>query len=144
MSIITTIAQPRIIGRIDTHKESAPTLLTRMGIGTQHAAQLLITAGENIDRLKNEAVFARLCGVAPIPVSSSYTHRMRLHRGGDRKANRTLHMIAVCRLRYDPRTIDYMNRRRAGGLSKKDVLRCLKRFIAREVFKDLKVDLLPG
>jgi transcription initiation factor TFIIIB Brf1 subunit/transcription initiation factor TFIIB len=69
---------------------------------------------------------------------------MRLHRGGDRQTNRALHMIAVCRLRYDPRTIDYMNRRRAEGLSKKDVLRCLKRFIAREVFKDLKVDLLPN
>jgi transposase len=69
---------------------------------------------------------------------------MRLHRGGDRQANRALHMIAVCRLRYDSRTIDYMNRRRAEGLSKKDVLRCLKRFIAREVFKDLKADLLPS
>jgi transposase len=125
-------------------KQSAPTLLTRMGIETQHGAQLLITAGENIERLSNEAAFARLCGVAPIPVSSGYTHRMRLHRGGDRQANRALHMIAVCRLRYDPRTIDYMNRRRAEGLSKKDVLRCLKRFIAREVFKDLKVDLLPS
>jgi transposase len=115
-----------------------------MGIGTQHAAQLLITAGENIDRLRNEAAFARLCGVALIPVSSGYTHRMRLHRGGDRQANSALYMIAVCRLRYDPRTIDYMNRRRAQGLSKKDVLRCLKRFIAREVFNDLKADLLPS
>jgi transposase len=125
-------------------KQSAPTLLTRMGVGTQHAAQLLITAGENIDRLRNEAAFARLCGVAPIPASSGYTHRMRLHRGGDRQANRALHMIAVCRLRYDPRTIYYMNRRRAEELSKKDVLRCLKRFIAREVFEDLKVDLHPS
>jgi len=115
-----------------------------MGIGTQHAAQLLITAGQNIGRLHSEAAFARLCGVAPIPVSSGHTHRMRLHRGGDRQANSALHMIAVCRLRYDPRTIDYMNRRRAEGLSKKDVLRCLKRFIAREVFKDLKLDLHPN
>lgn len=122
-------------------KQIAPTLLTRMGIGTQHAAQLLITAGQNIGRLHSESAFARLCGVAPIPVSSGHTHRMRLHRGGDRQANSALHMIAVCRLRYDPRTIDYMNRRRAEGLSKKDVLRCLKRFIAREVFKDLKLDL---
>jgi hypothetical protein len=66
---------------------------------------------------------------------------MRLHRGGDRQANRALHMIAVVRLRFDPRTITYMQRRRTEGLSKKDVLRCLKRFIAREVFHDLTSDL---
>lgn len=120
---------------------TAPTLISRVGIGIQHAAQLLVTAGQNIDRLTSEAAFARLCGVAPIPVSSGKTHRMRLHRGGDRQANRALHMIAVCRLRYDQRTIDYMARRRAEGLSKKDVLRCLKRFIAREVFHNLKTDL---
>lgn len=121
--------------------QGAPTLISRVGIGTQHAAQLLVTAGENIDRLTSEAAFARLCGVAPIPASSGQTHRMRLHRGGDRQANRSLHMIAVCRLRYDQRTIDYMARRQAEGLSKKDVLRCLKRFIAREVFHDLVIDL---
>ena len=121
--------------------EVAPTLITRLGIGTQHAAQLLVTAGENIDRLTSEAAFARLCGVAPIPASSGQTHRMRLHRGGDRQANRSLHLIAVCRLRYDQRTIDYMTRRQAEGLSKKDTIRCLKRFIAREVFHDLVKDL---
>lgn len=118
----------------------APTLTSRLGIGTVHAAQLLITAGQNIDRRHSEAAFAR-CGAAPIPVSSGKTHRMRLHRGGDRQANRALHMIAVCRLRYDQRTINYMTRRRADGLSKKDMIRCLKRFIAREVFHDLKPDL---
>lgn len=121
--------------------ETAPTVISRLGIGTGHGAQLLITAGQNIDRLGSEAAFARLCGVAPIPVASGRTHRMRLHRGGDRQANRALHMIAVCRLRYDPRTTDYMQRRLAEGLSKKDILRCLKRFIAREVFNDLKTDL---
>lgn len=66
---------------------------------------------------------------------------MRLHRGGDRQANRALHMIAVCRLRYDQRTRSYAARRAAEGLSKKDILRCLKRFIAREVFHDLITDL---
>jgi transposase len=70
------------------------------------------------------------------------THRMRLHRGGDPQANRALHMIAVCRPRYDPRTRDYATRRTAEGLSKKDILRCLKRFIAREVYHDLITDLL--
>src|SRR5699024_6507965 len=122
----------------------APTLIAKRGIGTIHAAQLLITAGENLDRLHSEAAFARLCGVAPVPVSSGKSHRMRLHRGGDRQANRALHMIAVVRLRYDARTIDYMQRRLSEGLSKKDVLRCLKRFIAREVFHDLRTDLEIG
>ncbi len=111
------------------------------GIGTGHASQLLITAGQNIDRLNSDAAFARLCGVAPIPVSSGKTQRMRLHRRGDRQANRALYMIAICRLKYDPRTIAYVQRRTAEGLSKKDVIRCLKRFIAREVYNALKLDL---
>ncbi|WP_258771901.1 IS110 family transposase [Brevibacterium aurantiacum] len=84
---------------------AAPTLLSRVGISTRHAAQFVITAGENIDRLTSEAAFARLCGTAPIPVSSGKSHRRRLHRGGDRQANRALHIDTVCRLRYDERTI---------------------------------------
>ena len=120
----------------------APNLLSCRGIGVQHAATLLITAGQNLDRLSNDGSFARLCGVAPIPISSGKTNRMRLHRGGNRQANKTLHLIAVVRLRVDPRTQAYMERRRAEGLSKRDVIRCLKRFIAREVFNALKLDLL--
>lgn len=120
---------------------AAPTLLSRTGIGVVHAAQLLVTAGQNIDRLTTEAAFARVCGVAPIPVSSGKTHRMRLHRGGDRQANRALHLIVVCRLRYDPDTRAYLNRRQAEGLSKLDAIRCLKRYVARQVFNDLKTDL---
>lgn len=120
---------------------AAPTLTSKLGIGPGHAAQLLITAGENIDRLRSEASFARLCGVAPVPVSSGKTNRMRLHRGGDRRANSALHLIAVCRLRFHEPTIAYTKRRQAEGLSKKDILRCLKRFIAREVFHCLKTDL---
>jgi transposase len=119
----------------------APTLVSKLAIGPANASQLLITAGQNIDRLHSEAAFARLCGVAPIPVSSGKTHRMRLHRGGDRQANAALHMIAVCRMRYHQPTIDYTERRLREGLSKKDVMRCLKRFIAREVYHDLKTDL---
>ena len=122
-------------------ERAAPTLLSRTGIGVNHAAQLLVTAGQNVDRLTTEAAFARICGVAPIPVSSGKTHRMRLHRGGDRQANRALHLIVVCRLRYDPRTRAYMTRRQSEGLSKLDVIRCLKRYVAREVFNDLKTDL---
>jgi len=135
------------IAEVDTHlrllvANCAPALLACVGIGTQHAAQLLITAGQNIGRIPNEAAFARLCGVAPIPVSSGHTHRMRLHRGGDRRANMTLHLIVVARLRMDKRTQAYMERRRAEGLSKKDIIRCLKRFVAREVYNALKLDLL--
>ena len=80
--------------------------------------------------------------MAPIPVSSGKTNRMRLHRGGDRRANKTLHLIAVARLRLDPATKVYMERRRTEGLSKKDVVRCLKRYIAREAFGALRQDLL--
>lgn len=120
---------------------AAPTLLQRTGIGTHHAAQLLITAGQNLDRLSGEPAFARICGAAPIPVSSGNTQRMRLHRGGDRQANRALHMIVVCRLRFDPATRDYLNRRQAQGLTKRDAMRCLKRYVARAVFNDLKHDL---
>lgn len=116
-------------------------MVSKLAISTGHAAQLLITAGQNIDRLRSETAFARLCGVSPIPVSSGKTQRMRLHRGGDRQADATLHMIAVCRLRYHEPTIAYAQRRLAEGLSKNDVLRYLKRFIAREVYHDLKTDL---
>ncbi|MGO3833106.1 MAG: transposase [Microbacteriaceae bacterium] len=123
---------------------NAPTLVSRVGTGTIHAAQLLVTAGENVERFRSEAAFARLCGIAPVPVSSGKSHRMRLHRGRDRKAIRPLHMIAVVRLRYDARTVDYMQRRLAEELSKKDVLRCLNRFIAREVFDDLRHDLVAA
>jgi len=122
----------------------APHLLRCCGIGTQHAAQLLITAGQNLGRLRSDGAFARLCGVAPVPVSSGKTNRMRLHRGGDRQANRALHLIAIARLRLDPKTQVYMTRRRAEGLSNMDVVRCLKRFIAREVYNALKLDLLQN
>jgi transposase len=124
--------------------QCAPNLLNCLGVGVQHAATLLITAGQNLDRLKNDGAFARLCGAAPIPISSGKTNRMRLHRGGDRQANRTLHLIAVSRLRLDPKTQVYMARRTLDGLSKRDVVRCLKRFIAREVFNALKLDLLEN
>ena len=117
---------------------AAPRLLARPGIGIDTAAQLLITAGDNPDRLRSEAAFARLVGVAPIPASSGRTDRHRLSRGGDRQANRVLHTIALVRLHRDPRTWAYLNKRTAQGLSKKDILRCLKRAIAREVYHDLR------
>jgi transposase len=116
---------------------AAPELVALRGVGTETAAQLLITAGDNPDRLTSEASFAHLCAAAPIPASSGRTHRHRLNRGGDRQANNALHTIALVRMRYDTRTRDYVIRRTAEGMSKKDILRCLKRFIAREVYKYL-------
>lgn len=115
-------------------EELAPDLLTRPGIGYEAATQLLITAGDNPDRLTSEASFAMLCGVAPLPASSGKTTRHRLNRGGDRSANSALHMIAVVRWRLDPVTKAYVARKKAEGHSNPEILRCLKRYIAREVY----------
>ncbi|MEM8760794.1 MAG: IS110 family transposase [Pseudomonadota bacterium] len=114
--------------------ELAPDLVARTAIGHGSAAQLLLTAGDNPERLKSEASFAALCGVSPIPASSGKTTRHRLNRGGDRAANSALHIIAICRLRYDERTKAYVARRISEGHSKLEAIRCLKRYIAREVF----------
>jgi transposase len=115
-----------------------PRLMQAPGVGVEIAAQLLITVGENPERMRNEAAFAMLCGVAPLPASSGKTRRYRLNRGGDRAANCALHMAAISRLRVDPRTRAYVARRTAEGLSKKEILRCLKRYLAREFYKLLK------
>ena len=112
-----------------------PGLRTANGVGTDAAGQLLVTAGENHERLTSEAAFAMLCGAAPIPASSGKTNRHRLNRGGDRQANAVLYRVVLCRLRWDPRTRDYMQRRTKQGLSKKEIIRCLKRYIARELYQ---------
>ena len=116
---------------------TASELLALPGVGIHVAGQLLTTAGDNPDRLHSEAAFAHLCGVAPIPASSGRTHRHRLNRGGDRAANTALHTIALSRLRWDPRTHAYLARRRHEGLTKPEAMRCLKRYIAREVYRKL-------
>lgn len=115
-------------------EELAPELVARNSIGHNGAAQLLLTAGDNPDRLKSEASFAALCGVTPVPASSGKTVRHRLNRGGDRAANSALHLIAIGRLRTDERTRAYVARRIAEGHSKLEVIRILKRYIAREVY----------
>jgi transposase len=120
---------------------AAPRTTALLGISTGHAGQLLITAGENIDRLNGEASFAALCGASPIPASSGKTTRHRLNPGGDRQANRALHLIAVCRLRYCDRTRVYAERRVREGKSQREIMRCLKRYIAREVYSTLRADL---
>jgi transposase len=117
---------------------TAPQLVALMGVGTDVAGQLLVTAGDNPTRLTGEAAFAHLCGVAPLPASSGRTTgRHRLSRGGDRAANNALYTIVICRLRWDPRTRAYMQRRTRQGLSKPEIIRCLKRYVAREVHHTL-------
>jgi transposase len=118
--------------------ETAPRLLALPGVGTEVAGQLLITAGDNPDRLRCEAAFAHLCGVAPVPASSGPRRRHRLNRGGDRAANNALYIVVLGRLRYDPRTRAYAHRRAKDGLSKPEVIRCLKRYVAREIYTALR------
>jgi transposase len=112
-----------------------PGLRAAYGVGPDTAAQLIITAGTNPHRLRNEAAFAMLCGAAPIPASSGKTNRHRLSRGGDRAANNALHRTALVRMSSDERTRAYVTTQLTKGRSKLDILRLLKRAIAREVFK---------
>lgn len=115
----------------------APRLLALVGVGTDVAGALLVTAGDNPDRLRSEASFAHLCGVSPIPASSGRIHRHRLNRGGDRSANQALWRIVMVRLSWDERTRAYAARRTSEGLSKREIIRCLKRYVAREVYEVL-------
>ncbi len=117
--------------------KAAPRLVALPGVGPETAGQLLASAGDNPDRLHSEAAFAHLCGAAPVPASSGRTNRHRLNRGGDRGANNALHTIVLVRMKYDQRTKDYVARRTAEGMVKKDIVRCLKRFVAREVYRHL-------
>jgi transposase len=114
-----------------------PALTALLGVGADIAGQLLVTTGENPHRVHSEAAFAMLCGVAPLPASSGRTDRHRLNRGGDRQANAAIYRIVLSRLRWDPRTRAYADRRTAQGLTKKEIIRCLKRYIAREVYTAL-------
>lgn len=122
-------------------KMAAPRLLERFGVGPQTAATLLITAGDNPTRLRNEAALAALCGVSPLQASSGKTNRHRLNRGGDRQANNALWTIALVRMRGDARTREYVARRTGEGLSKKEIFRCLKRYIVRELYPLILADL---
>ena len=117
--------------------QAAPELVRLLGVGTNHAATLLVLAGDNPERLKSEASFASLCGVSPLEASSGKVVRHRLNRGGNRDANRALHMICVVRMGSDRRTKTYVSRRLAEGKSKWEIMRCLKRYIAREIYRIL-------
>jgi transposase len=113
---------------------AAPKLLARFGIGSDSAGALLVAAGGNPARLRSDTAFAMLCGASPLEASSGKVRRHRLNRGGDRQANAALYRIVVARLRHDQQTKDYLARRIREGKSKKEAIRCLKRYVAREVF----------
>jgi transposase len=113
---------------------AAPKLVARFGVGPDSAGALLVAAGGNPQRLRSDAAFSMLCGSSPIEASSGKTRRQRLNRGGDRQANAALYRIVVARLRHDPTTRDYLARRIRQGKSNKEAIRCLKRYVAREVF----------
>jgi transposase len=112
----------------------APTLKEAHGMSTGTAAEMLILVGDNPERIRSEAAFAKLCGACPIPASSGKTSRHRLNRGGHRQANAALYRVVIIRMRSHPPTLDYVRRRTAEGKGKMEIIRCLKRFVAREIF----------
>ncbi|MER6076497.1 IS110 family transposase [Streptomyces sp. NPDC001817] len=122
-------------------RAAAPSLLERLGVGPDSAAALLIAAGDNPERLGSEASFAALCGASPVEHSSGKTQRRRLNRGGNRQANAALHRIVVTRMRWDARTRAYLERRTTEGRGKREVMRCLKRYVAREIYALIRADM---
>jgi transposase len=117
---------------------ACPGLVETFGVGSDVAGALLVAAGDNPDRLRSEAAFAMLCGAAPIEASSGKTVRHRLNRGGDRQANAALYRIVIVRLRYHSPTRAYVERRTGQGRSKAEIIRCLKRYVAREIYSILR------
>jgi transposase len=156
----TVVCTPRLLARRVQHLTSeiddltsrisevladhAPHLLERRGIGPDSAAALLITAGDNPQRLDDDASFAALCGASPIQASSGKTRRHRLNRGGDRQADAALYRIALTRLRCDPQTRDYLNRRTTEGKTHREAIRCIKRYIAREIYSLIRNGPTPA
>jgi transposase len=116
----------------------APGLLALYGVGPDSAAMLLVAAGDHPGRLRSEAAWAHLCATAPIPASSGKTVRHRLNPGGDRHANHALWQVVITRMSSHPPTRAYVDRRTKEGLSKKEIIRCLKRYVAREVYPHLR------
>jgi transposase len=118
-------------------------LLAKQGVGFDVAGALLVAAGDNAERLGSEAGFAALCGASPIDASSGKQVRHRLNRGGDRQANAALWRIVMTRMACDPRTATYVARRTAQGKTKREVIRCLKRYVAREIYRELVIEAQP-
>jgi transposase len=116
---------------------ASPRLVEAFGVGADTAGALLVAAGDNPERLRSEAAFSMLCGSSPINASSGKTNRHRLNRGGNRQANAALHRIVLVRMRYHQPTRTYVDRRTSEGKSKREIMRCLKRYVAREVYTPL-------
>jgi transposase len=121
----------------------APELVQAHGMAAGTAAEMLSLVGDNPERIRSEAAFAKLCGACPIPASSGKTTRHRLNRGGNRRANAALYRVVVTRMRGHPPTLDYVRRRTTEGKSKTEIIRCLKRYVAREIFGYLCVAPKP-
>jgi transposase len=137
--VLQLTAEERELAReIETlTRKLAPQLLDQPGVGPHAAAQLVLSWSHQ-GRIRNEAAFARLAGCAPIPASSGQTIRYRLDRSGDRRLNRALHMILVTRRRAHPPTIAYIERRIQEGKSRREAIRCLKRYLARNLYRLLE------
>ena len=136
---VEIVDHDRHLGRLTT--QTSPTLREGLGIGADTAAEMLIIFGDNPDRIHSEAAFAKLCGACPIPASSGMTTgRHRLYRGGHRQANAALHRAVIVRMRYHSPTLNYVERRTAEGRPKREIIRCLKRFLAREIFQRVMAD----
>jgi len=118
-------------------QDAAPRLVALPGVGSETGGALLVAIGDNPDRLRNEAAFAALCGASPVDASSGRHQRHRLNRGGNRDANRALWVIVMCRMAKDVTTRAYVERRTGEGLSKREIVRCLKRYVARQIYRTL-------
>jgi transposase len=133
----------RLLDQVTTG--AAPTLRQAFGVGPDTAAEMLIVFGDNPDRVRSDAAFAKLCGACPIPASSGMsTGRHRLYRGGHRQANAALYRSVIVRMRFHEPTMAYVARRSAEGLGKKEIIRCLKRYLAREVYQLVMADHRPA
>ena len=118
-------------------KQRAPELMAAHGISTMTVAEMLILIGDNPKRIKSEAALAKMCGVCPIPASSGKTHRMRLNRGGNRQANAAIYRVAIVRMRGHEQTKTYARRRTTEGKTRREIVRCIKRYIVREIYRHL-------
>ena len=115
----------------------APSLMASHGIATMTVAEMLILVGDDPSRIKSEAALAKLCGVCPIPASSGKTNRFRLNRGGNRQANAALYRVAIVRMRNHEPTVAYVRKRTRDGKTKSEIIRCLKRYIVREIYRHI-------
>lgn len=128
----------RLLGELT--RQQAPELVEAFGIGADTAAEVLVVVGDNPERIHSQAAFAKLAGVCPVPASSGRTDRHRLNRGGHRQLNSALYRVVIVRMRFHQPTIDYVARRTSEGKTNKEIIRCLKRYLAREIYQMVKAN----